>query len=662
MNHKKGLLPRLAIMGIRKNASTYMPYIGISIFAIFTYFVFDLILNNDVVLTVPRAQYAVMLMQIGFVLLSIIMVPFLYYTNSFLIKRRKKELGLYSILGMEKKHIGMMMLLESIVIYIIVIVSAVCLGLLFSKLIFLLLLNLAGLPVNAQFSFSLKAFKDTAIFYALICLINLTVNLIQVGISNPAELMSDAKKGEKEVKHTFIWSVLGIFCLGWGYYLALKAQLNSMIFTDFFLAVFLVVVGTYFLFTSGSVAFLKGLKKNRRFYYREENFITVSGMLYRMKKSAASLSNICIFGTMAVVTVICTVSLYFGIPGMKHFVFPYDMEASFLESQFGQKDSWKEEVDRLASEEGVVIEEKIEYSYVRLSMQIKDSLLFPVEKVTPFEDRHIVELITLEVFNELEGTSYELNEGEILLYSTGPDFAGDSLQFSDRSFRVREELMESIIEPKTRNNTFGWDYKVVVQNSETLSEIAALYGVDSTQQMIWKTKMNLNGSDEQIAEFASRTMELSSGMPGFSSLQENTEASKDMEAMYGGLLFIGIFYGIIFFMCLLIIMYYKQITEGFEDQKNFDIMQKVGMSDEEVRRTIKKQILLVFFLPLFGALMHTAAGMKMVIMMFGSLQLFQTGLILLCTLGVCAVFALVYIICYHRTARTYYRIVRRMAV
>lgn len=662
MNHKKGLLPRLAIMGIRKNASTYMPYIGISIFAIFTYFVFDLILNNDVVLTVPRAQYAVVLMQIGFVLLSIIMVPFLYYTNSFLIKRRKKELGLYSILGMEKKHIGIMMLLESIVIYIIVIVSAVCLGLLFSKLIFLLLLNLAGLPVNAQFSFSLKALKDTAIFYALICLINLTVNLIQVGISNPAELMSDAQKGEKEVKHTFIWSLLGIFCLGWGYYLALKAQINSMIFMDFFLAVFLVVVGTYFLFTSGSVAFLKGLKKNRRFYYREENFVTVSGMLYRMKKSAASLSNICIFGTMAVITMICTVSLYFGIPGMKHFTFPYDMEASFLDSQFGQKDSWKAEVDRLASEEGVVIEEKIEYSCVGLSMQIKDSILFPVEKITPFEDRHFVELMTLDVYNELEGTSYELNEGEILLYSTGPDFAGDSLQFSDRSFHVREELMESTIEPKTRNNTFGWDYKVVVQNGETLSEIAALYGVDSTQQMIWKTKMNLNGSDEQIAEFASRTMELSSGMPGFSSLQENTEASKDMEAMYGGLLFIGIFYGIIFFMCLLIIMYYKQITEGFEDQKNFDIMQKVGMSDEEVRRTIKKQILLVFFLPLFGALMNTAAGMKMVIMMFGSLQLFQTGLILLCTLGVCAVFALVYIICYHRTARTYYRIVRRMAV
>jgi len=250
---KKGILPRLAVMNIRKNRSTYLPYIGISIFALFTYFVFDLILNNEVVRTVPKAAYAYMMMSIGFGLLGFIMIPFLYYTNSFLIKRRKKELGLYSILGMEKKHIVIMMLFETIILYVVVTASAIALGLLFSRLLFLLLLNLANLSVDAAFSISSTAIWDTVKFYALISAINLLANLTQVGRANPIELMSESRKGEKEVKHVGIWSVLGALTLGIGYYLAVVSEVDSMIFMNFLLAVLLVVIGTYFLITSGSV-------------------------------------------------------------------------------------------------------------------------------------------------------------------------------------------------------------------------------------------------------------------------------------------------------------------------------------------------------------------------------------------------------------------------
>ena len=372
MNKKRGLLPRLAVMGIRKNSSTYLPFIGVSIFAVFTYFVFDLIIKNDIMKTIPRAEYALMLMYIGFFLLGIIMVPFLYYTNSFLIKRRKKELGLYSILGMEKKHIGIMMFLETGIIYVLVTAGAVVLGLLFSKLLFLLLLNLAKLPVQASFTISGRAVADTLVFYGVISLINLTANLFQVGRANPTELMSESKKGEKEPKHIFIWTVLGLICLGWGYYLAVTSQVDTMIFINFFLAVFLVVAGTHFLFTSGSIFLLRGLKKNRRFYYKPENFVTVSGMLYRMKKSAASLVNICIFGTMAIITVVCTVSLYLAIPGIQRFTFPFDIEVNFEAGQTENREEWLEQARLLADQEDVEITRLQSYSFVDCSIGLRE--------------------------------------------------------------------------------------------------------------------------------------------------------------------------------------------------------------------------------------------------------------------------------------------------
>ena len=313
MNGKINLLPRMAATNIRKNGSTYLPYIGISIFAMFTYFVFDLILKNDIMLTLPKGVYALVLVEIGFGLLNCIMVPFLYYTNSFLIKRRKRELGLYSILGLEKKHIGIMMFWESLMIYGIVVVLAIGLGLLFSRLVFLLLLNLAKMPVNVEFAVSPGAVRDTLIFYAFITGLNLFVNLIQVGKTNPVELMGASRSGEKTPRFTWLWSVVGILALGEGYRKAIEAKLNSMLFVDFFLAVFLVIAGTYFLFTSGSIVFLRLMKRNKKLFYRPDNFITVSGMLYRMKKNAASLSNICVFSTMVIITVVCSLSVYLGL-------------------------------------------------------------------------------------------------------------------------------------------------------------------------------------------------------------------------------------------------------------------------------------------------------------------------------------------------------------
>lgn len=664
--NKRGLIPRMALQSIRKNSASYLPYIGVCIFAMFTYFVFDLILNNDVMSTIPRAGYALMLMSIGFWLLGMIMVPFLYYTNSFLIKRRKKELGLYSILGMEKKHIGMLLFVETAVIYVVVVFSAILLGLLFSRLLFLLLLNLAKLPVQADFSFSLKALSDTLVFFGIVSAINLTANLFQVGRANPIDLMGESRKGEKEPKFIWLWSLLGVLALGTGYRIAIQAELNSMIFTDFFLAIFLVVAGTHFLFTSGSIVLLRFLKRRKKFYYRADNFVTVSGMLYRMKKSAASLVNICIFSTMVIITVVCTVSLYLGIPGIQSFTYPFDVEINFMEASFTDREGWLQNTGRLAGGHQVSLEESQYYSYVECPVERRGNTFVTRSESTQFEDMYRVKLMTVSEFNRLEGRDDTLNPGEVLLFSSGSDFAGKeevlaksaAVSFMDASFVIKEELSECKVAPKAEDNNFGGEFVIVVRDWETLSQIAACYGVDAASASSFKMQLTPKGEEQNIEAFVEALYQAASSTPGFASLDDFRERMLEQESMYGGLLFIGIFFSAIFLICLLVILYYKQVTEGFEDQSSFEIMQKVGMSDKEVKGTIQKQILLVFFLPLAGAFCHTAAGTNMVIKLLGALNLFAPRLIVLSALCVSGIFALLYILCYRWTARTYYKIVR----
>lgn len=673
MKSKMSLLPRMAVNNIRKNGSTYFPYIGVSIFAMFTYFVFDLILKNDVMQTLPKAFYATVLITIGFVLLGIIMVPFLYYTNSFLIKRRKKELGLYSILGLEKKHIGIMMFWESLIVYTIVMAGAIALGLLFSKLIFLLLLNLVRMPVDVAFSISPAAIADALLFYAFVTGLNLFVNLVQVGKARPVELMSDSRRGEKEPKHIAIWTVLGALSMGAGYYLAASSKLDGMIFMNFFLAVFLVIVGTYFLFTSGSIALLRFLKKRKSYYYRADNFVTVSGMLYRMKKNAASLSNICIFATMVIITVICTVSVWLCTDSIIRFMRPRNFEISFMGRQEenalklevtepAEKDAFRQELEKLATENGVTLTDFLEREFVAIDAYKEKEHFRTVEAENRFDyaNWYDVDLMTVDAYNRMENTGMSLAEDEVLVFTTGPDFGEPEISFGSFTFRVKEELKQCSVRKKAQANSFNARYLVVFAGEEQLRSVAADFGVNADSALVFQMAFTPVGDDTSVNAFAEKMNTLFGEKEGFAGITDYREDITDLESMYGSLLFIGIFFGAIFLICLLIIMYYKQVTEGFEDQKNFEIMQKVGMSDEEIRRTIRKQILLVFTLPLAGAILHTIVGMKMVMALMRAIGCFEIGLMMWCTVAVCALFAFVYSICYRRTSTAYYRIVRKM--
>nr|WP_304974088.1 FtsX-like permease family protein [uncultured Acetatifactor sp.] len=538
------------------------------------------------------------------------------------------------MLGLEKKHIGIMMFWESLIVYACVMAGAIVLGLVFSRLIFLLLLNLAKMQVDVEFTVSPKAITDSLLFYAFITALNLTVNLVQVGKANPVELMSDSRKGEKEPRHILPLSIIGICAMAAGYYTALSSKLATQ------------------------VCFLKRRKK---FYYRPEHFVTVSGMLYRMKKNAASLSNICVFSTMVIITAVCTVVVYLDMDTIVSSNFRRVFEITCFGNAAADAPALQQDAKALAEANHVALEEEFLFDSIELSTKKEgNSFLFWDGSGNMYTEMEIVLLMTQDEYELMTGTSVALASDEALIYSSGPDFAMDTICFETLEYRVKEELYECGISRKTPNSAFSNTYLAVLSDKEQTEKVCAAFQIDSAQSHTYFYGFNAQGEDADVDTFSAALSQRLNTVSGFAGYSDHRAGMADQRSMYGGLLFIGIFFGLIFLICLLIIMYYKQLTEGFEDQKNFEVMQQVGMSDKEIRRTIRTQISMVFGLPLLGAVLHTAVGMRMVYMLLGAIGFFESALLFGCTAAGCLVFAVVYCFSYKRTSMAYYRIVRQM--
>ncbi|MBN7772123.1 FtsX-like permease family protein [Clostridium aminobutyricum] len=652
------LLPKLALTGIWKNRMVYLPYILTTSFSVCVFFIFNCILHNKVMENIPHAMYVMVLLQIGIFLLGLILAPFLFYTNSFLIKRRKKELGLYSILGLEKKHISMMLLIETLLIYALSLLLGIVTAIIFSKLVFLILLNVSGLPIDTEFTVSMSSFKATMIFFGIVSLLNVLTNLFQVTRANPAELLRSPKQGEKEPKHLWIFSILGVLFLGSGYAIAAVAKLNGMIFLFFFLAVLFVVIGTYYLFTAGSIVFLRILKRNKKFYYKKENYITVSGMIYRMKKSAASLVNICIFSTMIIITLLCTISLSLGEEDVIKFRFPYDVVYVFDAAATEDIHQFGDEMNALAFKNDVNISDKKEWNYYQVIALENDNHFSADIEPGYQENQQKLVILTVEAYNRIEGKKEILQENEVLIYSTAKNFGYDRILLNDQAYRIKSELKAFTLDPKEPNSYSNRTYYIITSDLAGAQHIAAV--LSKKEPMLYDNiRFNMEGEKSDKEEFLSELFKQTSRFEGWISSENAIEWGAMTKSMNGGLLFIGVFFGLIFTICLVLIMYYKQIAEGFEDRNNFEIMQQVGMSDEDVKVTIRKQILLVFSFPLIGAIIHTFMGLHMIINLLYALNLYNTSLIVTNTFVIIAVFAVFYGLSYLFTAKSYYRIVRQ---
>lgn len=669
MRNKMKLLPMMAYRGVKQNRLVYRPYLLACFFSVFSYYLFSSLLHNDLMGRLPKAAYAWLMLSIGKGLLSVILLLFLLYAGSFLQKRRKRELGLYSLLGLERKHIGILLFWENAGMYLISVSAGIILGFVLNKLMFLLLLRMSRLQVDVAFYFSMEAVVETLRYFAVVFLCIYIKSLWGLYRMKPTELMLESRKGEKEVKRVWLWSVIGVILLVLGYYISVTSKLDSMIFTDFFLAVFLVVFGTYFLFTSGSVAFLKFLKKRKNIYYRPSNQVTISGMLYRMKKNAAGLSNICIFSTMLLITLTCTVTMWVGMDQIAYYDYPYDLQAVYSENSDVMEKAW-EKAEELSAKYGQGIARLDDYHAMKLDCGRQEgSNVFTSAAGLAFADQYDVTLLTLDDYNRLEGQSQSLEDNEVFLYSTGTPFGFDTVNFMGVEAAVKDEPARIYPYPQAKNRMFNFtsQYVIVVRDKEALDRFvtawAQVNGVTDLEGFLHsgtrKLGLLLDGKETERDAYIEEWSEWCQGQQDFLRIENGLEGRDEDRAMNGSLLFIGMVFGILFFVCFLLIMYFKQVSEGYEDQDSFGIMRKVGMSDDEIRATIRRQILLVFFLPLAGAFLHTAAGLVMVNGLLAALRFFDTALLIRCCVGVSAVVAVLYAGSYMMTAKTYYRIVRK---
>lgn len=634
---------KLAVTNLKNNRKTYVPYIFTGVLTVMMFYIIDA-LSRGKGITQNTLKIC---LQYATGVIIVFAVIFLFYTNSFLIKRRKKEIGVYNILGMGKRHIARMMAVETILTAGISILGGLVFGIIFGKLMYLLLLKILHNSVDMQFSVNGTAIVQTVILFAGIFLLTYLYNILQIQLVNPVELLHGGNQGEKEPKSRWLLVIVGVAALGNGYWIALTTEAPLEALLKFFVAVVCVIIGTYALFIAGSIVVLKILRKNKAYYYNPKHFTSVSGMIYRMKQNGAGLANICVLSTMVLVMVSTTVSLYAGMEDILDSRFPRDVSIVCNEADTNNEETLQRLIKEQCEKAGVKITDRVRYRYGSMNAVLKGNNLEKVEQYYPDNHFYYVEMITQEEYKRIEKQNVSLKEQEILTYTTNGKCGKKQINIAGQNYQVKKELSEMTSQPKSTAEMYKTLY-IVFANAEQIERIESFSYAD---------KFNLKGDDgkqkealEQIQnefyeKFPDGTME--SRMLSRSSFYE----------LYGGLFFIGIYLGSMFIMATVLIIYYKQISEGYDDRERYQIMQKVGMSKKEVKRSIRSQVLSVFFLPLVVAVIHVAVAFKVMTKILGVLNLTNVSLFAVCTIITIAVFAVFYIIVYSITAKEYYRIV-----
>lgn len=670
----KGIFSRLAKQNIRNNKSTYIPYMITCIFCIAMIYMMEFLRDCPTLdQAVRQADEVRMIVFTGEIVVEIFCIIFLIYSNSFLMKRRQKEIGLYNILGLERNHIGIVMFLETIITSIGSLAGGIAAGIIGSKLALLLLLKLLHIPSVLGFYISVKGIFTCLFMFGIVFLMILFLNLAKIHLSHPVELLRGNNIGEKEPAAKWLMALIGFICLGAGYYLAVTTESPIKAITIFLLAVILVMTGTYLLFTAGSIVILKFLRRRKSFYYRTGNFISISGMLYRMKQNAIGLASICILSTGVLLMISMTVSIYFGMNDIMLNRYPYDVDMSVTSISEEECQTAIEAFEKAIADNKVPVEKSMEEIYLDIvcSKNGDEILIKPANIIRNSDSVLVLSLLNQAEYERLTGISANLNDGEIFAWYPSA-VQKDSVTVDETEFTVKKWLDKN---PLTCGEDAVSDNAVLVVTDEDFKKFdemrtemykgvsASLAGEDLTLHL----GLDITGSDTDKIDFGTPVMEAVKALRKSGGLSENAWITsgirqQEYESYYadnGSLLFIGIFLGSLFLMGTAMIIYYKQISEGYEDQKRFEIMQKVGLSRREVRSSVRRQILMVFFLPLLMAMLHITMAFPMIrrlLLLFG---MTNTKLFIGCTAGTVLIFAVVYGLIYLMTARSYYHIVER---
>lgn len=670
----KGIFSRLAKQNIRNNKSTYIPYIITCIFCIAMIYMMEFLRDCPTLdQAVRQADEVRMIVFTGEIVVEIFCIIFLIYSNSFLMKRRQKEIGLYNILGLERNHIGIVMFLETIITSIGSLAGGIAAGIIGSKLALLLLLKLLHIPSVLGFYISVKGIFTCLFMFGIIFLMILFLNLAKIHLSRPVELLRGNNTGEKEPAAKWLMALIGFICLGAGYYLAVTTESPIKAITIFLLAVILVMAGTYLLFTAGSIVILKFLRRRKSFYYRTGNFISISGMLYRMKQNAIGLASICILSTGVLLMIAMTVSIYFGMNDIMLNRYPYDVDMSVTSISEEECQTAIEAFEKAIADNKVPVEKSVEEIYLDIvcSKNGDQILIKPANTIRNSDSVLVLSLLDQAEYERLTGISANLNDGEIFAWYPSA-VQKDSVTVDETEFTVKKWLDKN---PLTCGEDAVSDNAVLVVTDEDFKKFdemrTEMYkGVSSApagEDLTLHLGLDITGSETDKIDFGTPVMEVVKDLKKNGGLSENSWITsgirqQEYESYYadnGSLLFIGIFLGSLFLMGTAMIIYYKQISEGYEDQKRFEIMQKVGLSRREVRNSVRRQILMVFFLPLLMAMLHITMAFPMIRRMLLLFGMTNTKLFIGCTAGTVLIFAVVYGLIYLMTARSYYHIVER---
>ena len=662
----KGMYTKLAITNIKNNRQFYFPYLLTGIITVAMFYIMCALESNPGIQSMPGAKDLGLILRLGIGVIGIFAVIFLFYTNSFIIKRRKKELGIYNILGMEKRNIAKILSKEAFFTAIIAIGGGLVTGVLFHKLAYMLLYRMIGFNGGITFSFSKKGVMITAILFAIVYLLTYIYDLFQVQLANPIELLQSGNKGEREPKTKAIMAVLGVLCLGAGYFIAITTKNPIKALTLFFVAVILVIIGTYLLFTAGSIALLKILRRNKGYYYQTKHFTSVSGMIYRMKQNAVGLANICILSTMVLVAVSTTVSLYVGIEDIMKERYPNEINISaYYDTGAPAEDSIAPIVEKSVKESGRKIRHEEDYLELYFAA-IKDQGQYSLdkEKVKTAGDRvsGFVVLTREDCKKKYNEEIPELAENEVALFTIKKTDM-DTLVLENRSYHVKEiKQFENTEDFETIADMMDEYYYVIVndvQDMERLWQLQKDIYQENSSSISRQVRLDIDGDSEQKKEcFENIKTALGPEQAKARILIDSRQSNLDeFYQIYGGFLFLGLFLGILFLMITVLIIFYKQISEGYDDKERFSIMEKVGMSNDEVKATIRSQVRTVFFLPILMTAIHVGMAFPMIKRLLSLFGLSNTALFAGCMAGTILVFALIYLLVFLKTSKTYYKIV-----
>jgi len=669
---RNGFYIKLALQNVRENSRLYYPFIISSIASIMMTFVILSLSVNSGLKRIPGGDNLQTILSLGYVILIIFSAIFLLYMNSFLIKNRKREFGIYNILGMNKKHIIKILSYEMAFICMVSLTMGLITGVLLNKLATLLVRRMLGAAVSFGFDFSTQPVIWTICFFFIIFLTILFVNIYQIRLANPIELLRGSSTGEKEPKIKFVWTFIGLLLLAVGYYLALTIQSPIMGMQLVFLAILIVITATYILFTTGTITFLKLLKNNKNYYYQTKHFIPISGMLYRMKKNAVGLANISILSVGVILMLSIAASLYLTTEDSVNTQYPRDVISEVKIGNGNQKEAATKAaihsaIEKITKETDIQTKNLLSYAYLNFPAQrAKEGFEVTQDVYSTQTNQTPANLYFIDEANyqDISGDKLNLAENEVVVHGTVQEYTEDTMTIFNRQFDVQtqDNIQEFAIGNET-SNAVNDGYYIIVNSSEVLQEM------DRKQQQILQemttpisvfSQFDLeNANSQQKIDFSNDFQNRLTGNElDITNVDTRVEANGNFRALRGGIMFLVLNLALLLLMMTVLIIYYKQISEAYDDKNRFKIMRNIGLSDDEIKQSIRSQILSVFFLPVLVTGIHTLVMLPlmkkgMVLVMLNQVNLFPLSLFI-----AFVIFLVVYICVYKITARTYYKIVK----